>query len=253
MANLVNLDSLHRDVRKIVEPYCDKMVTLHGDNLRSIVVYGSAVGQDFVLKRSNINLLIVFQRVDPPDLEKSLKLIQHGRKRRIIAPLFLTKRHIETSVDTFPIEFLEMKENHLVLYGEDLLSELEIKMDNLRLQCEQQLKGRLIRLRQAYLEIGRKKREIESLIFDSLTTLIPTLRNMLRLKGIYPPATKQEVIGLVAENFSVNGDLFSQVLAMKRGELKIRKDESKRLFGDYIEEIERLGMIVDEWKVKGVR
>ncbi|MDI6704578.1 MAG: hypothetical protein QME40_07920 [bacterium] len=124
-------------------------------------------------------------------------------------------------------------------------------MDSIRLQCEQQLKGKLIRLRQAYLEIGRKKKEIELLLFDSLTTLIPALRNMLRLKGIHPPITKQEVIKGVAENFSVNENLFSQVLAMKRGELKIREDELKRLFGEYIEEIEKLGMIVDEWKVKG--
>ncbi|MDI6704577.1 MAG: hypothetical protein QME40_07915 [bacterium] len=80
MANLINLDSLPKVVRRVVEPYCNKMVMLHGDNLRSIVVYGSAVGQDFVLKRSNINLLMVFRGVDPPDLEKSLKLIQQGRK-----------------------------------------------------------------------------------------------------------------------------------------------------------------------------
>lgn len=86
---LVNLEKLNSHVRKVLVPFSQAMIALHGDNLKSISLYGSAVGEDFIPKKSNVNLLLVMERIDPPDLKKSLKLINQGRKKGII-PLLLT-------------------------------------------------------------------------------------------------------------------------------------------------------------------
>ncbi len=248
MSELINLDSLPRRVREIVEPYSRHMIKLHGDNLESIIVYGSSAGKDFIPGKSNINLLLIFKEIEMGDLKRSLKLVARGRKKGIIAPLFLTEKHIKTSADVFPIEFLEMKENHIVICGWDLLEELKVEKGNIRLQCEQQLKGKLIRLRQAYLEIGLKRKGVEALLIESLTSLIPTFRNMLRLRGREVPLEKDEVINKVASEFEVDGEVFLSILRDKRGDEKIAGVDADEFLGKYLEEIRKLAIAADELK-----
>ena len=248
MSELVNLVSLPQQVRKIVGPYSRGMIKLHGDNLKTIIVYGSSTGKDFIAGKSNINLLLVFKELELTSLKISLKLVAKGRKKGIIAPLFLTERHIKTSTDVFPTEFLEIKENHITIYGQDILEDLEIKNDNIRLQCEQQLKGKLIRLRQAYLEIGLRRKGVEALLIESLTSLIPTFRNMLRLKGEKIPRGKEEVINRASSKFNVDSGVFLNILRDKMGDEKIAGMKADEFLGKYLEEIRKLAIAVDELK-----
>jgi len=243
---LLNLEKLNSHVKKVVVPFSQAMVGLHGDNLKSISLYGSAVGEDFIPKKSNVNLLLVMERINLPDLKKSLKLISQGRKKGI-TPLFLTVEHMESSTDTFPVEFLEMKENYILIYGNDILKELEVNSRNVRLQCEQQLKGGLIRLYQVYLEIGKREKRIRSLLINSLTSFIPIFRSLLRLRGKVLSVKKRDIISDLEREFTINGDIFLKVLQMKEG--KKVEDNLEKLFGDYLEEVEKLCIICDRMEV----
>jgi len=246
MAELVNLERLPDEVKKRVVPYLQNLFDVHNENIVSVFVYGSAAGKDFVPKRSDINLLIVFRQLQFDDLKKSLKIVSKGIEKKITAPLFLTRRHIETSADVFPVEFMELKENHILLYGEDIWESLNIDKANIRLQCEEQIKGKLIRLRQAYLEVGLKKKGIEALIKESLYALMPIFRNMLRLKGKTPPVGKEDIlIGLCAE-FDLDTDIFLTILKDKKNDEKIGSQELEPAFERYIGEIYKLALAVDE-------
>ncbi|OQX87303.1 MAG: hypothetical protein B6D55_03880 [Candidatus Omnitrophica bacterium 4484_70.2] len=109
----IKVEKLRPEVRKKVVPYLKELLKIHGKNIISINLYGSATGKDFSPKTSDINLLVVFHQLPFEVLEKSLKLVSWGIDRKISCPLFLTLEHIRTSQDVFPIEFLEMKENHI--------------------------------------------------------------------------------------------------------------------------------------------
>ena len=243
---LVNLEKLNSHVKKVLVPFSQVMIALHANNLKSISLYGSAVGEDFIPKKSNINLLLVMERIDPPDLKMSLKLINQARKKGIV-PLLLTVEHVKSSTDTFPVEFLEMKDNYVLIYGKDILGELEVNSRNVRHQCEQQLKGGLIRLYQVYLEAGMKKKRIRSLLINSLTSFIPIFRSILRLKGKALPVKKRDIISDLEKEFTVNGGIFLKVLEMKEG--KKVEGNLEKLFGDYMEEVEKLCIICDKMKV----
>lgn len=248
MADLVNLERLPNTVKELVAPYAGEMLELLGQNIKSIVVFGSAIGKDFVPKKSNVNLLIVCEKVGLKDLRKSLKLVSKGRRKGIVAPLFLTEMHMKTSSDVFPIEFLDMKDFHQVIYGMEVFDSLNIRTENLRLECEEQLKGKLIRLRQAYLEIATDLKLMESVLIESLTSLIPVFRSALRLKGEEPQMEKEVVIESVAKGFHVEKRPFMEVLAMKRGRGGISKDLPEDLFGRYLVELEKLAIAVDRLK-----
>lgn len=246
MAELINLDKLPTKARSLIQPYLEQMLALHGDNIISIVIYGSATGVDFNPKTSDINMVIIFKKLDFEDFKKSLKLVSRGISKKIVAPLFLTRWHVDTSADVFPVEFLEIKENHVLVYGEDIFGPLEIKQENIRLQCEQQIKGKLIRIRQAYLEIGLKRKGIEALLKESLSSFIPIFRNLLRLKGISPPLEKEQIIKELSAEFDLEAELFLEIWRDKQEDEKIGSQEVEPFFQRYIEQIAKLAMAVDQ-------
>lgn len=251
-AELINLDKLPEAVRGLVEPYAKKLIEILGDNVCSIAVFGSATGADFIPKKSNVNLLVVCERVELSDLKKSFKLIAQGRKKGIVAPLFLTRRHMETSSDVFPIEFLDMRDFHLVIYGAPVFEELDIGTENLRLEVEEQLKGKLLRLRQVYLEVGANPKAIRAVLVESLTSLIPVFRSIITLLGKEVPRNKSEVIEAASKEFGVDQRVFSRVLNIKLGKAKLDKKEVEDFFSKYMGEIEKLAIAVDQLKGKSI-
>lgn len=246
MNELSNLEKIHESAREIVEPYAKSLIELLGANVYSIAIFGSGISQEFIPKKSNINLLVVCEEVNLAELKKCFKLVLKGRKKGIIAPLFLTRTHMETSSDVFPIEFLDMADFHQTIYGEDVFTNLQIGTEHLRLEVEEQLKGKLIRLRQAYLEVGAEYKAIAGILKDSITSLVPVFRSMLRLKEKTAALSKSEVIKSVSEEFGAEADVLLKVLDIKTGKIKLQKEEIGDFFGKYIAEIEKLAIAVDK-------
>lgn len=245
MTEIKIIDQLPESAARKIRSYLEKMIELLGNNLITAAVYGSVVTGDYSEKSSDINLLLVCENVDLPTLKKSLKLIAKGIRGRIAAPLFFTRRYIETSVDVFPIEFLEIKENHLVLYGEDILTGIKVDQKNLRHQCEEQIKGKLVRIRQAYLEVGLKKKGVEALLKRSLSSLMPVFRNVLRLKGEDPPRGKDEVLKRLTAVFDLEEEVFLTIWRDKQNDEKIGGEAAEVYLEKYLIQLKKLAEAID--------
>ncbi len=246
MKTLKNIDQLDETIRDQLEKYALKFIKLHDNNLDSLSVYGSAVGPDFIPGESDINLLAVLDKITLDTLNDSLRWVANARNEGFIAPLMLTLEHMQTSADVFPIEFLDMKDFHVVIHGESPFERLEIGRENLRLECEEQVKGKLIRLRQAYLEMGTRKTNLKQLFSDSISALIPVFRGILRLNNIEPALKKEEAINQLEEltEFTISSCI--DAFKIKAGALELSKNELKKTFGRYISEMEQLATFVDK-------
>ena len=229
-----------------------EMRDLYGEDLISIILYGSAVGPDWVPGVSDLNLLVILREVGPEQLVKGLKHVKKWRKARI-SPLFLDPKYIESSVDAFPIEFLEMKEHHRLLWGEDPLEGLEVPQENLRLQCEQELKGKWLKLRQVYLETEGNPKRIRKLMIASLQPFGVVLGALLRLKGLaVPPREFLEVIAQVEEALGLELRAFREAYQLKQGFRSLDRAELNKLFARYLGEVRRLAQAADRlFKVEG--
>ena len=104
--SIINKEKLHSEVQGNFIPYLEKMSDIHGDNLISVFVYGSAAGENYIPKNSDINSVFVFKDLKFQALKSSLKVISKGICKKIAAPLCLTKDYINSSLDVFQIEFL---------------------------------------------------------------------------------------------------------------------------------------------------
>lgn len=240
MPPLKNLDRLPAEARRLLAPYLAEMLAIHGDNLVSILVYGSAARGDYLPGRSDINLLFVFQDITLPTLKQSLRAVARGRRQRIAAPLFLTREYMEQSSDVFPIEFLEFAAGRLAVHGPDPFDDLRLEQENLRLECEEQLKGQLVRLRQSYLETGLRARNLDTLLKQSLNALFPVFRALYRLAGQPVPADKEAVLNGLAADFGLDSAIFLEIWRDRRDNNRIGARHAEEALGIYIGELFRL-------------
>lgn len=239
------LNKLPKDVSKKAFRYFEELLAIQEDNIASIVIYGSACGINYLPKISDINSLLIFRQFEFSQFKKSLKVIARGISKKISAPLILTKEDIRSSVDIFPIEFLDMKENHVLIYGEDVLSSLEIPQKYLRLSCEQQIKGKLIRIRQAYLEVGLTSKGMEALLKDALTALIPVFRTLLRLKNRVPPLDKLKILEEICREFQLGTEVFKTIYRNTTQEARIAPSKIDVVIGEYLKELGKLSEAVE--------
>lgn len=213
-----------------------------GEDLTSLILYGSAASGEFVNRHSNLNLLVLLKSTELRDLKKASGLVG---KYRMISPLFLTESYIASSSDTFPVEFLDMRENYSVLYGKDALKGVVVETRNLRFQCEQELKSKLINLRQLYLLINKDKTALRNLLFKSFNSILHILRNVLRLKGKVAPYKKEDVLKELVPEFNIDIGIWGKIFSAKKGEIKLSRYDIEPLFVNFVRELEKIVEVVD--------
>ncbi len=247
MQELKNMERLNVNVTIRIKPYLGKLLSLHKEDITSVFVYGAAAGKDFDSRKQEITLGVVFEELGFKHLRESLHLVKEGIKRKIPAPLFLTLKHIKSSCDVFPLEFLEMQDTNLVVYGGDILSQIQIKREPLRLEVEGQIKGKLINIRQAYLEMGLKKKGIDILLKKSLNSLIPVFRGILKVSEFdkTPPKDRNNIVMNLGEKFNLDKKVFVSILRDEKDDNTILGKDALDYLARYIEEIKKLAVIVD--------
>ena len=221
-------------VRATLRPYLAQVQKLFGDTLEAAILYGSAAGGEYLPGKSNINLLILLAKQDTGLLAQYAALHKRWQKEQIIVPLFLTTAELKSSLDLFPLEYLEIQEQHVLLAGHDPFPEIRIDLKNLRSQCEQELRGNLLRLRQRFVEGGASTEAITMLLPLSLTALFPCLRGLLRAAGRPMERSADTVLKAVRQHWSIDCTAFQDVLNLKRGIISPGPAEAPRLFDRYV-------------------
>lgn len=240
---LKNLDTLDTYTQELVTHFCTTCSTLNGTNVIGIALYGSVNTAEYIPKKSNVNILIVLNDLSYHVLRNNASLVDKFRKKNIV-PLFLTETHIRTSSDVFPMEFLEIQENCRVVYGVNVFERdgIVIRRDNLRLECEQQLKGHLIRMHQLLMESGTRRKVLERLLLYSMSTIIPILRACIRVAGGVPATNKRDVVAVSIQKFELD-DTLMRVYCVR--EKKYSTEELEQLMEMYLVVLTTLAIKLD--------
>jgi hypothetical protein len=225
---------------------------LFGDDLVGIILYGSATGQDYHPGKSDINFMIILKEDGIERLDRAFGLVRKWRKRKVATPLFLTENYVEASLDVFPIEYLSFQRHHILVHGRGILADLALKPQFIRLQCEREIKGKLLLLRHAFLETDGKGKAIKNVISQSLGAFAAISEALLYLKGLEAPSGRRNKILAMAGAFKLDSSLFETLLDIREEKKKPGGEEMKSLFQTYLEEIRKLAELVDELKVKGL-
>lgn len=237
-----------RRPEEIFEEFSEDYRQVFGEGLRSIILYGSGASADYRPERSDLNFLIVLNEEGIGALSACFKLVSKWRKRRVATPLIVTDEYIASSLDSFPLEFLNIRHQHSVVWGDDPLAGIRIDPEKLRVQCEREVKGKLVQLRAAYVASGGTKRDLLSMVNESVTALVSIFRGILYLCQGEIPVHRGAVIARVAEATGVDEVLFLRLVQIKEGKLKLSLPELHTLVGRYLEEVRTLASWLDDFQ-----
>lgn len=230
------------------EAFIDDLRSTHGKNLASVILYGSAAAGDFVAKQSDYNLLIALHKIAPKDLRNAHASIREWHKMGHPVPVYFTVSELQNAADVFPIEFHQMEAARKVLYGTDVLADVKISDEFLRHQTEYELRSKLILLRRQYIPASASVDGLRNLMADSFVSFAALFRAVLLLHGVQPPVTKHETVALTVQHLKLDGALFEQIFNIRENNFagKLDEIEANKLFGDYMEQIEKVIDSVDE-------
>lgn len=214
-----------------------------GTSLTSVVLYGSAAAGDHAGRRSNYNVLVVAERIDPAQLRAFSPIARRWARDGNPPPLFFTEDRLRASCDAFPIELSDIRQAHRMLYGRDVVSDLTVTEEHLRLELERELKGKLLQLRERYLLAADRPREVTALLIESLSTFLVLARAALRLWQADGPATKLEAAQALAGHVPFHAAVLERLASAKAGG-RLAGDPHQ-VFAEYLQVIETIVDAVD--------
>jgi len=234
---IVNIPAEFNDFAREIQR--DGPVEVH-----SVTVVGSVLTPDFLADRSDINSIVVVEEVKVDFLDFMISLGKKYAPQRIAAPMLMTPEYIDTSLDVFPIEFFNYREIHHIAQGSDLLSDLDIDRRDLRLQCEREMKSKLLWLHQGYISSLGNEELLVRQLNRSITDYLHLFRSILHLAGRSLSLSAHDTVQAVEQLLELDQRIFSRVLEMKKN----GQDGTEQLchcFASYYQATHRLSAYVE--------
>jgi len=220
----------------------------HGDNLASVVLYGSAAAGDNIELRSDYNLLITLNRITPEDLRQAQAPMREWQRLGHPLPVYFTAEELSDAADVFPIEFHQMANARVVLYGRDPFEFIKLSDANLRHQTEYELRSKLIQLRRMYIPASVSIEKLCDLMSDSLASFAALFRAVLILSGEEAPVAKPDCVRATARRFGLDPGPFEKIFAFRASEyVPPSEKEANDIFAAYMDQIDRVIQVVDEF------
>ncbi len=161
------------------------------------------------------------------------------------SPLLFTREELIRGADVFPVEFLNIRHDHKILYGEDNLKDINISKKNLRLQLEFEFRSKLIHLRSEYITSGN--RELESIILSAVPALAPIMGGLVYLKDLKHGDTR-DMFDIVSNGYGIDVSIMKEIYDIRQGKAKFKKDKEEYI-KEVINVLSGIGKIIDEIKV----
>ena len=249
--NIKNLDKINirdRD-KEAIAKYINCMTSVFGEKILSIILYGSAVKDNYFPGSSDLNLLVVFPRFDVKYLKDLSPIVKGFKGRSKISSYVMGLDEISRSTDVFPIAYLDIKRYHKVLLGEDIFADMEIDPANIRYDLERQVRNISRRLREMYMHSNYTANELRYMVVADFSGFSYHLATLLYLMGNEVPARKEEIILVAAEKFQLDITALEKIIVLKSGGNTPPKVEMQQIFEDYVKIVETIVEISDTFSV----
>ena len=199
-----------------LEELVRRLQTACGNNLVSLVLYGSAAREDFHEQYSDVNLLVVLRELGPGALRAIAPVIRWwSHEEKLRPPMIMTHQELGESADVFAIELLDIKHAHRTLAGEDVVNAIDVPMNLHRLEVEHDLRTTLLRLRQHWLLAPEKDDEMRAVLAKSITSVLTLFRHALIALGEDTPHAKSKLLEHAGEVFGFDVRPLRSILELR--------------------------------------
>jgi hypothetical protein len=216
----------------------------------SAAAYGSLVRGDWLPQRSDVNVIMVLDDASPAVLARLTPAVASWHKKGLTPPLFIGRSEWARAADVFPIEITDMQLAYRVLHGSDPVAGITVDPADLRRAIEAELRGKLVRLRQAYVRFGETMPALGGFATSSIASLLVLLRATAVLLGRDPGTTPADTVAAFADLLGDDAEVVAEIAAHRRDkEWKCPHG----VFARYLDVVRRAVELVDTHHQHGVR
>lgn len=231
--------------RTALDRLVEELREAHGDALLAVALTGDAVGPAYQPRKTPLATLVVLREVTPDALRAHHGRMRHWRRRNLALPVFMDPPYVASSLDVFPVEFIDLADRHLMLYGDDPFAALAFDPDHLRLEVEEQLRGKLLHLWGAYLSSEGREAELRALLGETPAGFEVVLRALARLRSATPLGADGSPVEAIERLFGIELPVLRRLYALRLGRGALANDELDALCGEYLDEVRRLVQLTD--------
>ncbi len=210
-------------MEKLFQDWAMELKQKLGNNLVSGILYGSAARGEHVPSRSDVNLMLVFRKLDLKQITTTGELLRRKLRKQLPQLVFWTEEELKHAWDVFPLEFEDIRENHQCLVGKDPFDKRKVDKKRIRYQIEFELRSKLLNLRDMWLRSSRDKYALEMFLVKAGNSFDYLTREATRVLG---------------KKLAIPRDIFEKIKKVKRKEIRLKRGELQDLFHQLHETVE---------------
>lgn len=214
-----------------------------GNRLHAVCAY------DLASADAETRTIVLVERLAFADFAACVPLARRWDDDDLAVPLILDREEFERTLDVFPLEYGEIINSHVLVYGdEDPFENVSVDVADRRRGCELQAKSHLIHLREGFLESRGDPRAVSGLIAASSEGFRRLLVNIILLVAPDSGRAAVEDLPSAAQQFiGIPAELTREVLAAAGSRPSTIADPTA-LLARYVTAVEQIWEFVDGWK-----
>jgi len=216
-----------------------------GDSLVSVVLYGGLVKNQMIRETDRVKIMVVVKSVKISSLNKVGDALSSTKRAKQIQLLTLTPADLSSSTDVFPIKFLDMQQDYEILHGEDLVKDLEVGRDHLRIRCEQEVKNLMLKLRSMYLRSRKDSKVLQKVLLKAYYSFLQSGDALAELKTGKVYRKENEILDGI-ESIGLDSALMKKIQALRTSESAPDQETLHDLYEQFMEMIVQAAEIADQ-------
>jgi hypothetical protein len=196
----------------------EELTRAAGPNLAGLVLYGGLARGRFRAGQSDVNVVVLLHDASASALAAVAPALQTARRAAAVEPMILTPGEVPAAAVAFPTKFLDIKDHHVVLAGEDCFVNLDVPREAIRRRVAQQLRNLALRLRRRYLTIVDDPEGRAATLAGVARPLALEAAALLRLAGqqVPPEDRTAAIFDAAATAFDLDRDVLAHLAALRQ-------------------------------------
>jgi hypothetical protein len=228
----------------------EDLQTIFGPRLRAVVVYGAHARPHTRPVNAPVQTCALVDDITYADLSACAERARRWEGDGLEMPLLLPTREFERSLDVFPLEYGDIIDHHVPVFGDDPFEQHHVAGEDLRRACEVQARGHVIHLREGFLLAGHDAAAIARLLTASAGPFAALMDAFTRVTDGPRPATPDMLAAHAERVAGLPASLILRLLAIEEDDA-LDPAEATQLYPPYIDLMHRIVGVVDTWRSGG--
>lgn len=167
------------------------------------------------------------------------------KKHKLSIPLIVNRQFIENSLDSYPLEFIDIQSSYTNLYvTEDEVAKLQFSKNDVRLEVERELKSKWLLTRLTALRYDTSSRFLFEVLKESYLSLLPVFKGFCYLSGVSIPSEPEKLLDKLEDIMHTEVKIFRYIAGQTKAP---SRELLNSLFNDYVRLLNHCIEVIDKW------